>query len=101
MQFNRFDLQDEFSGEGNVSIDPQGLTEPGHVHIAHVIATLSYSDDQDNYSDPNTGEKVVEIIDDAYTSFYFYVPGSYGRPSEKNKTVQTSTAEKNTLPKIP
>ncbi|XP_078382530.1 uncharacterized protein LOC144665215 isoform X2 [Oculina patagonica] len=72
LEFNKLDLQDEFSAHGDVSIDPDGLTEPGHLHVAHVIATLSYSSYQDNYTDPNTGEKVEKSIQSAYYSFYFY-----------------------------
>ena len=63
----------------DVSIDPHGLTEPGRTHIAHVIATLSYSGDQDDYTDPITGRKLEKVIENAYTSFYFYVLGLYGK----------------------
>ncbi|KAJ7362177.1 Milk fat globule-EGF factor 8 protein [Desmophyllum pertusum] len=69
----RLELNDELSGQMDVSIDPHGLTEPGRTHIAHVIATLSYSGDQDDYTDPITGRKLEKVIENAYTSFYFYV----------------------------
>lgn len=75
LQFSRLQLQDEFSGQFDLSVDPDRLTEPGHLHVGHVIATLSYSGDQDNYTDPNTGERVDKIIENTYTSFYFYVLG--------------------------
>lgn len=75
LQFNRLQLQDVFSGQYDLSIDPDRLTEPGRLHVGHVITTLLYSDDQDNYTDPNTGEMVEKIIESAYTSFYFYVLG--------------------------
>ena len=75
LQFNTLRLQDVFSGQYNLSIDPDRLTEPGHLHVGHVIATLSYSGDQDTYTDPNTGERVGKIIENTYTSFYFYVLG--------------------------
>ena len=51
LQFNRLQLQDVFSGQYDLSIDPDRLT------------------------DPNTGERVEKIIESAYTSFYFYVLG--------------------------
>ncbi len=84
LQFNKLDLQDEFSAHGDVSIDPDGLTEPGHLHVAHVIATLSYSSYQDNYTDPNTGERVEKVIQSAYYSFYFYALGLCGKHCKNN-----------------
>ena len=81
LQFNRLPLQDIYSVQCDLSIDPDGLTEPGRLHVGHVIATLSYSGDQDNYTDPNTGERVEKIIENTYTSFYFYVLGLYEKMS--------------------
>jgi len=75
LQFNRLQLQDVFSVQYDLSIDPDRLTEPGRLHVGQVIAALSYSSDQDDYTDPNTGERVEKIIESAYTSFYFYVLG--------------------------
>ena len=81
LQFNRLPLQDVFLGQCDLSVDPDRLTEPGHLHVGHVIATLSYSGDQDNYTDPNTGERIEKIIKNTYTSFYFYVLGLYEKQS--------------------
>ena len=77
LQFNRFQLQDVLSGQYDLSIDPDRLTEPGRLHVGYVIATLSYSGGQDNYTDPNTGERVDKIKENTYTPFYFYVLGLY------------------------
>lgn len=73
IEFNRLPLQDVFLGQCDLSVGPDRLTEPGHLHVGHVIATLSYSGDQDNYTDLNTGERIEKIIKNTYTSFYFYV----------------------------
>jgi len=81
LQFNRLRLQDVFLGQYDLSIDPDRLTEPGRLHVGHVIATLSYSGDQDSYTDPNTGERVEKITENIYTSFYFYVLGLYEEKS--------------------
>ena len=78
LQLNRLELDEELSCEVDISIDPHRLTEPGRLHIAHVIATMTYSGDHDNYTDFNTGERVAKTTDNAYTSFYFYVLGLYG-----------------------
>ena len=81
LQFNRLPLQDVFTGQYDLSVDPDRLTEPGLLHVGHVIATLSYSGDQDSYTDPNTGERVEKTLENTYTSFYFYVLGSYEKQS--------------------
>ena len=81
LQFNTLQLQDVFSGQCNLSIDPDRLTEPGRLHVGHVIATLSYSGDQDSCTDPNTGERVEKTVENTYTSFYFYVLGLYEKRS--------------------
>ena len=62
-----------------MSIDPNGLAQPGKVYTAHVIAALTYSGDQGACTDPNNGEMLEKITENAYTSFYFYVLGLYGK----------------------
>ena len=77
LQFSKFEHQDQFSGTANISIDPYGLAKPGNVHVAHVIATLTYGRHQDNCTDPYTGEILEKATEYAYISFYFYVSGLF------------------------
>ncbi|PFX17234.1 Lactadherin [Stylophora pistillata] len=74
VELNRLEPDQQFSYEVFISIDPHGLTEPGRVHIAYVISTITYSGDYDNFTDPNTGKRVTKTTDNSHTSFYFYVP---------------------------
>ena len=74
-QLNRLELGQQFSFEVVISIDPQGLTEPGRLHVAYVISTITYSGEYDNFTDPNNGTRLTKTSDNFHTSFYFYVPG--------------------------
>ena len=56
-------------------MSPQGLTEPGRLHVAYVISTITYSGEYDNFTDPNNGTRLSKTSDNFHTSFYFYVPG--------------------------
>ncbi|XP_066022537.1 neuropilin-1a-like [Pocillopora verrucosa] len=73
---NRLELGQQFSYEVVISIDPQGLTEPGRLHVAYVISTITYSGEYDNFTDPNNGTRLTKTSDNFHTSFYFYVPDS-------------------------
>ncbi|CAH3194646.1 unnamed protein product, partial [Porites evermanni] len=73
IKFNTFQLQDEFSAGCNVSVDPKGLAQPGHVHVSHVIVTLTCSRHHDNCTDPNSGEMLERATETNYRSFFFYV----------------------------
>ena len=85
LQINTFQLHDKFSAEADVLIDPNGLAKPGHVHVAHVIVTLTYSGYHDNCTNPNTGDKLEKVTEDAYTSFFFYVLGLWKKKKKKKQ----------------